>query len=85
MPAGIDQLVTDMDRHGLTTRQFEHTFVRLERITVLQADGLVDEDLRRTDARTAVRVVSPLGGAAGAPASGLVAHRVELTQAPGLA
>jgi nucleoside-diphosphate-sugar epimerase len=84
MPAGIDQLVTDMGRHGLTTRQFEHTFVRLEQITRLQADGLLDEDLRRTGDQAAVRGLSSLGGGAGAPTSALVAPWAELTQAPGL-
>jgi nucleoside-diphosphate-sugar epimerase len=46
--AGIDQLVGDMRRNGLTAQEFEHTFVRLEQIKRLQAEGLLDEDLRRT-------------------------------------
>jgi nucleoside-diphosphate-sugar epimerase len=50
VPAGIDQLVGDMRRHGLTAQDFEHTFVRLEQIKRLQAEGLLDEDLRRTQA-----------------------------------
>jgi len=45
---GIDQLVADMGRHGLTTRDFEHTFVRLEQINQLQTAGLLDQYLRRT-------------------------------------
>jgi nucleoside-diphosphate-sugar epimerase len=46
--AGIDQLVGDMRRNGLTVEEFEHTFVRLEQINRLQAEGLLDEELRRT-------------------------------------
>jgi hypothetical protein len=37
-----------MHRHGLTAQEFEHTFVRLERINRLQSEGLLDEHLRRT-------------------------------------
>jgi len=48
VPAGIDQLVRDMRRHGLTAEEFEHSFVRLEQINRLQAEGLLDGDLRRT-------------------------------------
>jgi nucleoside-diphosphate-sugar epimerase len=45
--SGIDQLVKDIGRNGLTAEEFEHTFVRLEQIKGLQAHGLLDEDLRR--------------------------------------
>ncbi len=48
VPAGIDQLVADMHRNGLTAEEFEHVFVRLEQINRLRADGLLDEQLRRT-------------------------------------
>jgi nucleoside-diphosphate-sugar epimerase len=54
--AGIDQMITDMDRHGLTTEDFERTFVRLRRVNELQAAGLLDEQLRRTHDRPAVAV-----------------------------
>ena len=46
--AGIDELVGDMRRNGLTVDEFEHTFVRLEQINRLRSEGLLDEDLRRT-------------------------------------
>ena len=46
VPAGIDQLATDMGRYGLTTPQFEHTFVRLEQVNRLKAAGRLDDDLR---------------------------------------
>lgn len=45
--AGIDQLVADMDRHGLTADGLEHTFVRLEQVTRLRAAGALDDRLRR--------------------------------------
>ena len=48
VPAGIDQLLADMGRHGLTKEDFEHTFVRLEQINRLTAAGLLDEHLHRT-------------------------------------
>src|SRR3954453_10222785 len=35
VPEGIDELVTEMDRHGLTASEFEHTFVRLEQVNRL--------------------------------------------------
>ena len=34
-----------MRRYGLTAQEFEHTFVRLEQINRLQAEGLLDEHL----------------------------------------
>jgi hypothetical protein len=37
-----------MSRHGLTTEQFQHTFVRLEQVNRLKAAGRLDEMLRRT-------------------------------------
>ena len=54
--AGIDQLMTDMRRHGLTTEDFQHAYVRLQRINDLQAEGLLDEQLRRVHDRPAVAV-----------------------------
>ncbi len=53
VPAGIDQLVADMGRHGLTAEEFEHTFVRLEQINRLKAAGRLDEHLRRVGGRPA--------------------------------
>ena len=50
VPAGIDELVTDMTRYGLTSQEFEHTFVRLEQINRLTAAGRLDEHLRRVGA-----------------------------------
>lgn len=47
VPAGIDQLADDMSRYGLTVQEFEHTFVRLEQINRLRAEGRLDEQLRR--------------------------------------
>jgi nucleoside-diphosphate-sugar epimerase len=46
VPAGIDQLVGDIDRHGLTAEQFERTFVRLEQINRLRSAGRLDDELR---------------------------------------
>jgi nucleoside-diphosphate-sugar epimerase len=46
---GIDQLVADMGRHGLTRAQFEGTFVRLEQVNRLRAEGLLDDMLERVD------------------------------------
>jgi hypothetical protein len=48
VPAGIDQLATEMERNGLTAEQFTHTFVRLEQINRLTAAGRLDEMLRTT-------------------------------------
>ncbi len=45
--AGIDELAADMTRLGLTSSQFEHTFVRLEQINRLKAAGRLDEHLCR--------------------------------------
>ena len=45
VPAGIDQLSEDMRRRGLTSEQFEHTFVRLEQVNRLRAAGRLDEML----------------------------------------
>ncbi|NYD43079.1 NAD-dependent epimerase/dehydratase family protein [Nocardioides panaciterrulae] len=53
--AGIDELAADMNRHGLTTAQFEHTFVRLARINRLKGEGLLDEQLRRTQDEAGLR------------------------------
>jgi hypothetical protein len=44
--AGIDELVADMHRHGLTEEQFEQTFVRLVQVNRLKDEGRLDEDLR---------------------------------------
>ena len=46
---GIDQLAEDMDRYGLTSAQFVHTFVRLEQINRLKAAGRLDDMLQRTE------------------------------------
>ena len=43
---GIDQLVEDMQRRGLSAHDLMHTFVRLDRVNRLMAEGLLDEDLR---------------------------------------
>jgi nucleoside-diphosphate-sugar epimerase len=50
VPEGIDQLAADMGRYGLTTQDFEHTFVRLEQINRLRSAGRIDEHLRRVGA-----------------------------------
>jgi len=47
--AGIDQLAADMQFHGLTSHEFEHTFVRLEQVNRLTDSGLLDAMLQRTD------------------------------------
>jgi hypothetical protein len=49
---GIDQLVADMRCHGLTVAQFEHVFVRLERINLLKTQGRLDDMLRAVHAST---------------------------------
>jgi nucleoside-diphosphate-sugar epimerase len=47
IPAGIDELATDMGRHGLTAADFEGPrFVRLERINQLLGEGRLDDLLR---------------------------------------
>jgi hypothetical protein len=46
---GIDQLAADMDRYGLTSAQFEQTFVRLQQINRLKAAGRLDDLLQRTE------------------------------------
>jgi nucleoside-diphosphate-sugar epimerase len=46
VPAGIDQLAADMDRHRITAREVEHTFVRLEQVNRLRASGRLDDRLR---------------------------------------
>ncbi len=46
VPAGIDELTADMERNGLTAEQFGHTFVRLEQINRLKAEGRLDDMLR---------------------------------------
>jgi nucleoside-diphosphate-sugar epimerase len=47
--AGIDELARDMTRYGLTTGQFEHSFVRLERINRLKEEARLDDMLRRAE------------------------------------
>jgi nucleoside-diphosphate-sugar epimerase len=47
--AGIEELATDMGRFGLTSDEFEHAFVRLDRITSLKQAGRLDDMLRRTE------------------------------------
>lgn len=42
VPAGIDELVTHMRERSLTATEFEHTFVRLERINELIRNGRLD-------------------------------------------
>jgi nucleoside-diphosphate-sugar epimerase len=49
VPQGIDELVADMNTYGITTEEFEHTFVRLEQINRLKGAGRLDEHLRRID------------------------------------
>ena len=56
MPAGIDQLMTDMTRHGFTSEDLERTCVRLQRIDELQTSGLLDDQPRSTHERPAVAV-----------------------------
>ena len=47
---GIDELAEWMDRYGLDAADFEGPrFVRLERIQRLQAEGRLDDELRRVD------------------------------------
>jgi nucleoside-diphosphate-sugar epimerase len=54
---GIDELVADMVRHHLTADDLERKFVRLQRITRLQAEGRLDDQLRLMhDRRPAVAV-----------------------------
>ena len=48
--AGIEELAADMERYGLTAAQFEHTFVRLEQVNRLKAEGTLDDHLHRTSA-----------------------------------
>ena len=49
VPQGIDELVADMTRFGLTTEDFEGPrFVRLARIRQLLAEGRLDNELRIT-------------------------------------
>ncbi|MGO8860076.1 MAG: NAD-dependent epimerase/dehydratase family protein [Acidimicrobiales bacterium] len=53
---GIDELVTDMSRFGLTAEDFEGPrFVRLARIRELLADGRLDGELRMTTDKRAIR------------------------------
>ncbi|MEQ6902453.1 SDR family oxidoreductase [Nocardioides sp. YIM 152588] len=47
VPDGIDQLAQQMQQYGLTSEQFERTFVRLERINALKDGGALDEMLHR--------------------------------------
>jgi nucleoside-diphosphate-sugar epimerase len=56
VPAGIDQLMTDMNRYGLTTENLERTYVRLQRIDELQTAGRLDDQLRSAQERPAVAV-----------------------------
>ena len=46
---GIDQLVTDMLRRGLTTEDFETRFVRLAQVSKRMAEGRLDEMLHRLE------------------------------------
>jgi len=46
VPLGIDELARDMRDRRLSATEFEHTFVRLDRITYLQRAGRLDELLR---------------------------------------
>jgi nucleoside-diphosphate-sugar epimerase len=44
VPAGIDELAGDMERHGLSVEDFEGPrFVRLERVNQLRAQGRLDD------------------------------------------
>lgn len=45
---GIEQLAGHLEAYGLTTAEFEHTFVRLDRITYLQRAGRLDGLLQLT-------------------------------------
>jgi nucleoside-diphosphate-sugar epimerase len=45
--AGIDQLAADMKRHGLSSHQLEHTYVRLEQINARKIAGQLDDMLQR--------------------------------------
>jgi nucleoside-diphosphate-sugar epimerase len=42
---GIDELITEMVRNGLTTQAFETTFVRLAQVSRLMAEGRLDDML----------------------------------------
>ena len=53
---GIDELVADMSRFGLTAEDFEGPrFVRLARIRELLADGRLDGELRMTTDQSVIR------------------------------
>ena len=54
LTAGIDQLVEEMRRRGLTAHDLAHTFVRLEQVTRLREAGALDELLQRTSAAARV-------------------------------
>ena len=56
VPQGIDELVADMSRFGLTAEDFEGPrFVRLARIRELLADGRLDSELRMTTDQRVIR------------------------------
>ena len=56
VPQGIEELVADMARFGLTAEDFEGPrFVRLARIRELLADGRLDGELRMTTDQEAIR------------------------------
>jgi nucleoside-diphosphate-sugar epimerase len=46
---GIDQMVGDMERNGLTAEDFESTFVRLVQVTRLIAAGRLDDMLHAVE------------------------------------
>jgi nucleoside-diphosphate-sugar epimerase len=54
VPRGIEELVRDMHRYGLSVEDFEGArYVRLERIRELLAEDLVDDELRMTAGKLA--------------------------------
>jgi nucleoside-diphosphate-sugar epimerase len=56
VPQGIEELVADMSRFGLTAEDFEGPrFVRLARIRDLLADGRLDGELRMTTDQSLIR------------------------------
>jgi nucleoside-diphosphate-sugar epimerase len=48
---GVEQLYDAYQRYGLTSDDFLHRFVRIDRIKALLADGYLDNDMRWTTAR----------------------------------
>jgi nucleoside-diphosphate-sugar epimerase len=51
---GIDQLVADAERYGLTADQLRSTFVRLAQVDRLRREGLLDDELRTRSLSEAV-------------------------------